>query len=235
MVYNAWACIAVLIFNSLRGGAILYYFKYFIGDQTIYFFGEVSQGALSAAFMSSGYATSLLGVIMAIPIATRIGKKNTIMLSGFVCAILSILFFFLPPEQIELIFIINILIGIFSAMAFPLIWAMYGDVSDYSELKTHRRATGLIFSSSSMSQKLGWTIGGAISGWILAAFGFIANEVQSDESVLGIRLMISIFAAVGVLISIAIMYFYPLTEKFMKEKVEGPLEEARAKYNETKI
>jgi GPH family glycoside/pentoside/hexuronide:cation symporter len=229
------ACIAVLIFNSLRGGAILYYFKYFIGDQTIYFFGEVSQGALSAAFMSSGYATSLLGVIMAIPIATRIGKKNTFMLSGFVCAILSILFFFLPPEQIELIFIINILIGIFSAMAFPLIWAMYGDVSDYSELKTRRRATGLIFSSSSMSQKLGWTIGGAISGWILAAFGFIANEVQSDESVLGIRLMISVFAAVGVLISIAIMYFYPLTEKFMKEKVEGPLENARAKYNETNI
>ena len=226
------AAIAVLIFNSLRGGAILYYFKYFIGDQTIAFFGEVSQGALSAAFMSSGYATSLLGVIMAIPVATRIGKKNTFMLSGLVCTILSILFFFIPSEQIELIFIINILIGIFSAMAFPLIWSMYGDVSDYSELKTGRRATGLIFSSSSMSQKLGWTIGGAISGWILAAFGFIANEVQSDESILGIRLMISIFAALGALISIAIMYFYPLTEKFMKEKVEGPLEAARAKYNE---
>jgi GPH family glycoside/pentoside/hexuronide:cation symporter len=120
-------------------------------------------------------------------------------------------------------------------MAFPLIWAMYGDVSDYSELKTGRRATGLIFSSSSMSQKLGWTIGGAISGWILAAFGFIANEVQSEESVLGIRLMISIFAAIGALVSITIMYFYPLTESFMKEKVEGPLEEARAKYNKENI
>tara|TARA_B100001059_G_C17719121_1_gene519665 strand:- start:68 stop:1114 length:1047 start_codon:yes stop_codon:yes gene_type:complete len=229
------AAIAVLIFNSLRGGAILYYFKYFIGDQTFVFFGEVSHGALSAAFMSSGYATSLLGVIMAIPIATKIGKKNTFMFSGLVCGALSILFFFLPPKQIEMIFIINILIGIFSAMAFPLIWAMYGDVSDYSELKTGRRATGLIFSSSSMSQKLGWTIGGAISGWILAAFGFVANEVQSDDSLLGIRLMISIFAAVGVLISIAIMYFYPLTEKFMKENVIGPLEKARNKHNEIDI
>ena len=106
---------------------------------------------------------------------------------------------------------------------------MYGDVSDYSELKTGRRATGLIFSSSSMSQKLGWTIGGAISGWILAAFGFIANEIQTDESVLGIRLMISIFAATGILISIAIMYFYPLTEKFIRENVSGPLENARYK------
>jgi GPH family glycoside/pentoside/hexuronide:cation symporter len=223
------ASIAVLIFNSLRGGAILYYFKYFIGDQNVAYFGEVSHGTLSAAYMSSGFATSLIGVVMAIPVSNRIGKKNTFILSGLVCGILSIMFFFLPPTQIELIFIINIFIGIFSAMAFPLIWAMYGDVSDYSELKTGRRATGLIFSSSSMSQKLGWTIGGAISGWILAAFGFIANEIQTDESVLGIRLMISIFAAIGVLISIAIMYFYPLTEKFMSEKVSVQLENARSK------
>lgn len=225
------AAIAVLVFNSLRGAAILFYFKYFIGDQTIVYFGEVTQGALASAFMSSGYATSLIGVVLAIPVATRIGKKNTFMLSGIICAILCTLFFFLPPEQIELIFLINILIGISSAIVFPLIWAMYGDVSDYSELKTGHRATGLIFSSSSMSQKLGWTIGGAISGWILAAYGFVANEAQTPESIMGIRLMISIFAAVGALISVAIMYYYPLTEKYMKEEVAVKLEEARAKNN----
>ena len=225
------AAIAVLVFNSLRGAAILFYFKYFIGDQTILYFGEVTQGALASAFMSSGFATSLIGVALAIPVATRIGKKNTFMLSGIICAVLCTIFFFLPPEQIELIFLINILIGISSAIVFPLIWAMYGDVSDYSELKTGHRATGLIFSSSSMSQKLGWTIGGAISGWILAAFGFVANEAQTPESIMGIRLMISIFAAIGVLISVAIMYFYPLTEKYMKEEVAVKLEEARAKNN----
>ncbi|MDC3220007.1 MFS transporter [Saprospiraceae bacterium] len=223
------AAIAVLVFNSLRGAAILFYFKYFIGDQTIVYFGEVTQGALASAFMSSGYATSLIGVVLAIPVATRIGKKNTFMLSGIICAVLCTLFFFLPPEQIELIFLINILIGISSAIVFPLIWAMYGDVSDYSELKTGHRATGLIFSSSSMSQKLGWTIGGAISGWILAAYGFVANEAQTPESIMGIRLMISIFAAVGALISVAIMYYYPLTEKYMKEEVAVKLEEAREK------
>ncbi len=223
------AAIAVLVFNSLRGAAILFYFKYFIGDQTIVYFGEVTQGALASAFMSSGYATSLIGVVLAIPVATRIGKKNTFMLSGIICAVLCTLFFFLPPEQIELIFLINILIGISSAIVFPLIWAMYGDVSDYSELKTGHRATGLIFSSSSMSQKLGWTIGGAISGWILAAYGFVANEAQTPESIMGIRLMISIFAAVGALISVAIMYYYPLTEKYMKEEVAVKLEEVREK------
>lgn len=41
---------------------------------------------------------------------------------------------------------------------------MYVDCADYSELKTGNRATGLIFSSSSMNQKFGWAIGFAIYG-----------------------------------------------------------------------
>lgn len=221
-----FAAIAVLVFNSLRGAAILYYFKYFVGDQDVIFLGVVSQGTLASVFMSSGYATSLIGVVLAIPISRWVGKKYTFILSGSICAVLCILFYYLPSEQIEMIFFINILIGIFSAMVFPLLWAMYADVSDFSELKTGRRATGLIFSSSSMSQKLGWTIGGAISGWILAAYGFVPNEVQTPESVLGIRLMISWFAAIGALLSVVIIYFYPLDENFM-QNVGAELESIR--------
>ncbi len=51
-----FAAIAVLVFNSLRGSAILYYFKYYVGDQNVLFFGEVTQGTLASVFMSSGYA-----------------------------------------------------------------------------------------------------------------------------------------------------------------------------------
>lgn len=199
------SAISVLVFNSLRGTSILYYFRYFVGDQNIIFFGKVSQGVLASTFMSTGYITSLAGVGLAIPVSNKLGKKNTFMLAGIICTVLSIFFFFLPPEQISMIFLINIIISISSSIVFPLIWAMYADVSDYSEWKTGHRATGLVFSSSSMAQKMGWTIGGAISGWILAVFGFEANAVQSAESILGIRLMISIFAAVGALLSVGFM------------------------------
>jgi len=80
------AALSVLIFNSLRGSAILYYFKYFVGNQNILFFGEVNQGVLSAAFMTIGQVAAILGVLTAIPLAGRIGKKNSFMLSGLVCA-----------------------------------------------------------------------------------------------------------------------------------------------------
>ncbi len=222
------AGISILIFNSLRDAAILYYFKYFVGDQTIVFFGEVSQSMLASVFMSTLLGASIVGVILAQPVSKRIGKKNTFMLSGIICTVLSVIFYFITPERIYLIFFFNILIGAAAGIVLPLIWSMYADVSDYSEWKTGRRATGLIFSSSSMSQKIGWTIGGAISGWLLALFGFQANVAQTDESLLGIRLMISIFAAVGALASVAFVYFYPLDEKFM-HKIDAELEEARAK------
>jgi len=222
------ATISILVCSSLKGNAVLYYFKYYVGSQNVIFFGELEHGALSAAFMTSGQIAAILGVILAIPLAGKIGKKNTFLLSGLVCAVLSILFFFIPPHQIVFIFLINLFIGMSSSIVFPLIWSIYGDISDYSEWKTGRRATGLIFSSSSMSQKLGWTIGGAISGWTLSAFGFVANEIQTDESIMGIRLMISFFAAGGALLSVAFMYYYPLSEDYIIE-IKEELEKNRSK------
>lgn len=47
------SAISVLVFNSLRGTSILYYFKYFVGDQNIIFFGKVSQGVLASTFMNT--------------------------------------------------------------------------------------------------------------------------------------------------------------------------------------
>jgi len=225
------AGISVLIFNSLRDGSILYYFKYFIKSQEINLLGSkfyLTHSELSSAYMTIWLATNIIGVILAKPISSKIGKKKTFLLSTISSAIFSVLLYFLQPHQIILIFLLNILIGISAGIVLPLIWSMYADISDYSEWKSGRRATGLIFSSSSMSQKFGWTLGGALSGWILAIFGFQPNVEQTDLSLLGIRLMISIIAAIGALLATIFILFYPLSEDYMK-KIESELELARNK------
>ena len=223
------AGISILIFNSLRDGSILYYFKYYVKDQDINFLGHqysFSYSVLSSAYMTIWLATNIIGVILAKPVSSKIGKKKTFLLSTVLSALLSFVLFFLQPYQIGLLFLSNIFIGISAGIVLPLIWSMYADIADYSEWKTGRRATGLIFSSSSMSQKFGWTIGGALNGWLLAAFGFQANVEQSDESLFGIRLMISVIAGLGALLAILFIYFYPLTENYMN-KVELELETNR--------
>jgi len=211
------AAISVLIFNSLREGAMLYYFRYFIGSQEVMFLGEVSWNALVSAYMSIWLAANIVGVLLAKPVSLWLGKKISFLTAMLLSAMFSFALFFLQPHQIELIFLLNIMIGITAGLVLPLIWSMYADIADFSEFRTGRRATGLIFSSSSMSQKFGWTIGGALSGWFLAAFGYQAGVDQTDTALLGIRLMISVLAGLGALLAVVFIWFYKLDEKKMDD------------------
>ena len=209
------AGISVLIFNSLRDGSILYYFKYFIKDQTVPLFGHVAQDKLAGAYMTLWLMTNLIGVLLAKPVADKLGKKQTFMVAMLFSSVFSAVLFWIQPEQIVIIFLLNTLVGISAGIVLPLIWSMYADIADYSEYKTGRRATGLIFSSSSMSQKMGWTLGGAVTGWILSAYNFVPNVEQTEQSVMGIRLLISIYPAIGAALAIVFLTRYKLTDKFM--------------------
>ncbi len=139
------------------------------------------------------------------------------MLSMCVATALSICFFFLTKDNVAMIFVLQVLISICAGSIFPILWSMYADCADYSELKTGNRATGLIFSSSSMSQKFGWAIGTAITGWLLGYFGFEANQIQSEQTITGIKLFLSWLPAAGALLSLVFISFYPLSESRMKD------------------
>ncbi|MEZ2440893.1 MFS transporter [Chitinophaga sp. RCC_12] len=206
------AGIAALIFNSIRDGATLYYFKYYIQNAQAFKLGSISI-TYSTLYLVLGQAANIAGVIFASPIGNKIGKKNTYLGAMLIASILSIGFYWLGRGQLTLIFIFQFLISICAGIIFPLLWSMYADIADYSEWKNGRRATGLIFSSSSMSQKFGWTIGGALTGWLLGAFGFKANEVQADAAQNGILLMLSFLPAIGSVLSIIFIAMYPLSEE----------------------
>ena len=64
-----------------------------------------------------------------------------------------------------------------------------------------------------MSQKLGWTLGGAVTGWLLGYYGFQANAAQSEEAIRGIRMMLSYLPAVGAFLSVVLIWLYPLSER----------------------
>ena len=212
------AGVAALIFNSIRDGATVYYFKYFIeeNDATkVSIFG--SSFALSALYLGLGQLANIIGVVAAAPVSNVIGKKNTYLGAMLIATILSIIFYWFDKDQITLIFVFQVLISICAGAIFPLLWSMYADCADYSELTTGNRATGLIFSSSSMSQKFGWAIGSAVTGWLLSAFGFQANQEQSPETIDGIKMCLSLLPAVGTILSVAFIAIYPLSEKKVAE------------------
>lgn len=208
--------VAALVFNSIRDGATLYYFKYVIEDITAFRMGAIVV-TYSTLYLVLGQAANIFGVILASPVGNKIGKKNTFLTAMSIATLLSIIFFWFGKNQLFLIFLFQFLISVCAGIIFPLLWSMYADIADYSELQTGRRATGLVFSSSSMSQKLGWTIGGALTGWLLAIYGFKANIVQGHEAQVGIRTMLSFLPAAGALLSVILIAMYPLSEKRVEE------------------
>lgn len=207
--------IFALSYNSIRSGSIIYYFKYYVGDQ-----------AMASAFMVSGTIAAILGVMSTKYLTKLFGKRNLYMILWVIVSLLTIGFYFIPKENIIVIFASHVIISFILGPTAPLIWAMYADTADYSEWKAGRRATGLVFSAATFAQKLGWAIGGALTGWLLAYFGFVANVAQTDAAQDGIRLMMSIIPAIGGLLAAAAIWFYSLDEKMM-ENIEVDLAKRR--------
>ena len=212
------AGVAALVFNSIRDGATVYYFKYFVVEEdyaTVSFFGM--SFVLSGLYLALGQAANIIGVISAAPVSNRIGKRNTYMWAMIIATVLSVIFYWFDKDDLIWMFVFQALISVCAGSIFPLLWSMYADCADYSELKTGNRATGLIFSSSSMSQKFGWAIGTAVTGWLLGFFGFQANAVQSEEAISGIKMFLSFLPAIGTILSVVFISMYPLTENKMKD------------------
>ncbi|GGB76410.1 MFS transporter [Flavobacterium suaedae] len=222
------AGIATILFNTIRDGAAIYYFKYVVGaaeDENYSILGiSIS---LTGVYLVLGQAANIIGVIIATPVANTIGKKRTFLGAMFLAAVLSAIFYLIPPTGIEIIMLFQFLISICAGCVFPLLWSMYADTADFGEWKDGRRATGLLFSASSMSQKLGWAVGGAVTGWLLAYYGFKANVVQTAFTQTGIQLMLSFLPAAGAVISMLFMFLYPLSEEKLKV-ISRELDERRA-------
>ena len=146
--------------------------------------------------------------------------------------ILSIAFFFLPATAggYWAMFGFQIVISVFTGVISPLVWSMYADVADYSELKDGTASTGLIFSSASMAQKFGGAFGGSAVMWMLAAFGYetAAGAIQTEPAIQGLRILMSWIPAAVAALSIVVVWFYPLT----KTKMEGVQAELVAKRNQ---
>ena len=144
---------------------------------------------------------------------------------------LSIAFFFLPATAggYWAMLGLQVVISVFTGVISPLVWSMYADVADYSELKDGTASTGLIFSSASMAQKFGGAFGGSAVMWMLAAFGYntMAGAVQTETAILGLRILMSWVPALVAALSILVVWFYPLTKK----KMEGVQAELAIKRN----
>ena len=220
--------ITFILFVATRGSVTAHYFKYVIGEQQVRILGgkTYSFEALVSAFNTIGQLSSLLGVFLINYLARKFGKKKVFMYTFAVAIFSTAVFYVLQPNQLGLIYFIQIIGSMSGGPLSVLLWAMYADTADYAEWKNGCRATGLIFSASTMSQKFGWAFGAFVALNLMSSVGFTPNEVQNADSLKGLISLFSIIPAVFGIISAAIIFFYPLNDKKVAE-ISADLAERR--------
>ncbi|ELX09077.1 inner membrane symporter [Janthinobacterium sp. HH01] len=189
----------IMITITLRTTSAAYYFKYVVGRP------ELMQGFVPAYMISAAAGAALT------PFLTRfIDKKQLMMLLMSATALLSLAFFFVGRDQVELMFALQIATGLVLGPKSPLAFSMYADTADYNEWRTGRRATAMTFAAATFSQKLGTAVAVAVIGWLFTRLGYVANVAQSSGSQAGIVWLMSLIPAAFALLAVAAMFFYNL-------------------------
>lgn len=188
----------------IKGSVSAYYFKYFVHREDL----------LGPFLVSNGLAF-LAAVVVANAVAKRFDKKQLFIGSVALGGIIVCGFWLTGPVDIVALFVIQIASSFVLGANSPLVWAMFADTADDAEWRTGRRNTGLVFAAAIFGTKIGVAVGAWVLGLILSLFGYVANTVQTDSSLLGIRLSMSLIPGVLLIGAAFIMKAYPLDDELM--------------------
>ena len=176
----------------------------------------------------------IVGITFSKRYADKYGKRDVFKYALLISILFVIAFYFFSPTSIVLIFVSQILHGFFYGLTIPLLWTMVADVADYSEWKTNRRATAIIFSAMMVGLKGGLSIGSALVAWILGLYNYITKEaavageaiVQPESAIHGTKMLVSIYPAIPFLIGVGLMFYYEINKK-MEVQIETDLKARR--------
>jgi glycoside/pentoside/hexuronide:cation symporter, GPH family len=245
---------------ALRGGALNYYFTYYLDQaKVVEFVNNIGLAAVAGGeptwwktaldylgllvkpdgsnaanvgfslFNMTGTIIQIGGILFSTTLSDIFGKRNLYIFGLGMTAVVTAAFFFVPPDAIGTIFLLSALWGLFYGPTIPLLWSMMADVPDYAEWKNGRRATGFAFAGIILALKAGLGVGGALNGWLLDSYGYVANTAQTAESLLGIRLCATIYSAIPFFLGVVVLFAYPITKQ-LSLRIRDELAERRKGY-----
>jgi len=228
----------VFITLAMKGGSYVYYFENYVDKAELTRFLEPFKKFLPTfendtslslgVFNGGGILAGLIGIMISPKFTNRYGKRNVFMASLFISTLFIISFYFLSAQSIGLIFGMQILHGFFYGISTPILWTMIADVADFSEWKTNRRATAIIFSAMMVGLKAGLSIGSSLVAWILGSYGYVPKSPtgQTESAINGTKMLISFYPAIPFLLAVGLLFFYEIN-KAKEIQIENELKARR--------
>ncbi len=153
-------------------------------------------------------------------LALKIGKRETWLISMTIAFIGLLLFFYYPIASLNELLILLALIGVGNGAGGVLFWSMLPDTVEYGEWKSGIRTESSLYGFMTFAQKSSIAVAALILGFLLSGIGFEPNQIQSEETISGMKFMMSWIPICGIIISLVLMYFYPISTKFHDELLQ---------------
>lgn len=202
--------LCVLISTFSVSASSLFYVRYVLND--------------TGLFSVMVLVQMLIGTVASAPLVPgmvkRMGKKSTFLLGAILGSCGYLLFFFMSIYSVPVALAALAVASVGQGITMTVMWALEADTVEYGEYLTGVRIEGLTYSLFSFTRKCGQAIGGSIPAFILGLSGYIANQTQVPEVIMGIRTSISLVPCGFMLLAFIIIWFYPLTDKKFKEIIQ---------------
>jgi len=178
-----------------------------------------------------GTGVTIIVILLSPALSKRFGKK-AIAVTGFALAAIGTLaFYLLGPTNVGGMVMLTILVAIFYAPTIPLVWAIYADVADYSEWKTGRRFTGIVFATIGFALKSGLALGSSSFLWIMAGFfNYDTHFPDAPDAVQGFRVASGIIVGLLFAICTVLLIAYKMNKR-MTIQMADELAERRQKFS----
>jgi GPH family glycoside/pentoside/hexuronide:cation symporter len=205
-------CLVGTIGYVVRGSVAAYYAKYYLhGSAT-----------MLSLFLTTGVVAAILAMVASTWITKYYCKIKLFRKSQIAVAVLSVMIFFLvKPDDVVLAFVLYFLLSFVVDLHAPVFWSAVAEAVDYGHVKTGQRVSGLAFGGISFFQKTGMGIAGAIVGWLLAYYDYVPDQPQSEFTLTGIALMLSIIPGAFHLVMGLLMYRYRITDRYYEQIKQG--------------
>ena len=211
-----WLCASSLAF--LTGMIVLstlaaYYAIYVLNDAQYIAWNSVAQ------------TVGTFAVAAFIPaIVRRFGKKNGYIALGVVGVVAGVLLAYVPPSTPLLAVFAFAVMGVGVGGVNTLMWALEADTVEFGEWKSGVRTEGTTYALFSFTRKMGQALGGAAGAYALGFVAFNSQAAtegapQAQSTVDGIQFWTGALTAGFILLALAIMWFYPLTDKMFRQIV----------------
>lgn len=171
-----------------------------------------------------------IGVFVSIPLwimlIKRIGKKAAYMFTMIVYSILLWFVMVVGRDDYIIFGICMVIAGAFNIALWLIAGAIVPDIIEWDQLKVKERREGAYYGTWTLIRK--GAIGGAfiIAGYLLKYFGYVPNVEQTDQALLGIRLLFGPIPSLLLILGAIIFIKFPITKK-VHEDILRQIEEAQ--------